>query len=199
MLPPPSTALRHLPASQRILAESGYASRPAEVSVGKDPLLYGRPRRPFAQLAQHFKELYMAMPEHQGGHRSSPVPYATPEGSVASVTGIDRVEESDAGHDARQAQILDASLIAVISTDIPWPLHPSLRCALSLDGCLTVQLSDLKPPLLAYQLPPSGVDYTAGRSHVELQPFKLEGVTYVRVMKGFHARFKGVISEREWR
>ncbi|KAF4665166.1 hypothetical protein FOZ61_000125 [Perkinsus olseni] len=184
MLPPPSTALPHLPASQRILAESGYVSRPAEVAVGKDPLLYGRPRRPFAQLAQHFKELYMAVPEHQGGHRS-PVPNATPEGSVASVTGINRVEESDAGHDARQAQLLDASLIAIISTDIPWPLFPSLRCALSPGGCLTVQLGGLKPPLLAYQLPASGVDYTAGRSHIELQPFKLEGVTYVRVMVYF--------------
>ncbi|KAF4709833.1 hypothetical protein FOZ63_017118, partial [Perkinsus olseni] len=148
---------------------------------------------PFAQLAQHFKELYMAMPERQNRHRS-PVPYATPEGSVASVTGINRVEEFDTGREAWEAQRLDASLIAIISTDIPWPLHPSLRGALSLDGCLTVQLGDLKPPLLAYQLPLSGVDYTADRSHIELQPFKLEGVTYVRLMKGFHARFKGVSS-----
>ncbi|KAF4669076.1 hypothetical protein FOL47_002726 [Perkinsus chesapeaki] len=188
MLPPPSTALADLPASKRILAESGYASLPPETTPGRDPLLYGRPRRPFAHLVQHFKELYGAAESRR--HNSHPVSSATNTentagpsamkhgGEVSPPSGCSCGQAESSSRPQRSGR--ERSPVAVISTDIPWVLSSSLRCQVNAMGSLIVQVEDLEPPLIVYQLPSTAVGYRG--SSLEMQPYESEGVDYVKLL-----------------
>lgn len=189
MLPSPSTAFRHLPASQRILAESGYTSQATEAAPGVDSLFYGRPRRPFAHMVRHFEELEESLFQRRARMRSFLEKTATPQTPVGERRH--GLEDPDHGCDAVTTAEAPVErlpqLVAIINTDIPWSFSPALRCDITSSGCLNVQLGDLMPPLLAYQLPPVSVDYSVGRAYTELEASKSEDATFVRIMVYSHS------------